>query len=232
MTCNEASGTAGNVVEDVPIKEGEPEKQPAEIESEKQPPEVASEKQPPEVASGGDLTKPGESLKSGDGDAKVAIKEEGKKEGTEISKDTGGNGKTLVGLAGLCRVIFFVVVVFFPLPPPNHLPPSLPFSPPSSPPAAGNSHRTISVGDTTITIRPRSRSRTSDPRLGVDLAFGPAKLQDLDPITVGKLFKIAVTKNADGVALKFKMGGLWNEITYREYYSMVVKAAKSFIKVR
>jgi long-chain-fatty-acid--CoA ligase ACSBG len=65
----------------------------------------------------------------------------------------------------------------------------------------------------------------------VDLAFGPAKLQDLDPVTVGCLFKKTVAQVPDGVALKFKVDNHWTEVSYTEYYNMVVKAAKSFIKV-
>lgn len=80
-------------------------------------------------------------------------------------------------------------------------------------------------------MRPRSRSRTSDPKLGVDLAFGSARLQDLEPLTVGHLFKKTVKQVPDGVALKFKVGDHWSEVSYTEYYNMVIKAAKSFIKV-
>lgn len=79
--------------------------------------------------------------------------------------------------------------------------------------------------------RGRSRSRTSDPRLGVDLAFGTEHLQDLEPLTVGQLFKQTVKQIPDGVALKFKEGDQWQSINYTEYYNMVIKAAKSFTKV-
>lgn len=83
----------------------------------------------------------------------------------------------------------------------------------------------------TLTFRPRSRSRTSDPKLGVDLAFGTQRLQDLEPLTVGQLFKKAVKQIPDGVAFKFKTNDHWTDVTYTEYYNMVIKAAKSFIKV-
>lgn len=79
--------------------------------------------------------------------------------------------------------------------------------------------------------RPRSRSRTSDPRLGVDLAFGTERLQDLKPLTVGQLFKQTVKQIPDGVALMYKEDNQWKSISYTEYYNMVIKAAKSFTKI-
>ncbi len=68
--------------------------------------------------------------------------------------------------------------------------------------------------------------------MGVDLAFGKERLQDLEPLTVGQLFKQTVKLIPDGVALKFKVSGVWLEISYTEYYNMVITAAKSFIKVQ
>lgn len=83
-----------------------------------------------------------------------------------------------------------------------------------------------------LEIRPRSRSRTSNPREVVDLAIGTGKLQDLEPITVGQLFRQTVRLIPDNVAMKYKQNDEWRTIYYRQYYEMVIKAAKSFIKVR
>lgn len=80
-------------------------------------------------------------------------------------------------------------------------------------------------------IRPRRRSSSIDPKVGVDLAFGKGKLQDLEPITVGTLFKRTVRKLPKGVALRFIADGLWRSVTYEKYYELVVRVAKSFIKV-
>ena len=90
----------------------------------------------------------------------------------------------------------------------------------------------VSIPETKEGIRPRSRSRTSDPKLGVDLAMGKGKLQDLEPLTVGQLFKQTVGYLPTRPALKYKVKGEWNTINYTEYYNMVIKAAKSFVKVR
>ena len=81
-------------------------------------------------------------------------------------------------------------------------------------------------------FRPRKRSSSIDPKVGVDLAFGKGKLQDLEPITVGQLFKKTVKLIPKGVALKFIADGLWRSVTYEKYYELVVRVAKSFIKVR
>ena len=279
MTRDEATNPAENVVESTSVKEDKSEKQPSEVEVDpaisggdlaepvpKPEPEPVPKPEPepePDTLdvsghSGSKSEASETSIKSGDEVAKVASKEEAKKEDTEISKDT-GVGKPLVDLVVLFWLTCYVeyTVVFFlpsftppihlpnlPPPPPSPPPPHhlLSLSPPSSPPpppqkktkVAGSSHGSKSLPGTSerLTIRPRSRSRTSDPKLGVDLAFGSAKLQDLDPVTVGKLFKTAVSKNGDGVALKFKVDGQWNEVTYKEYYEMVINAAKSFITVR
>ena len=82
-------------------------------------------------------------------------------------------------------------------------------------------------------IRPRTKSRTSDPREGVDLALGKGQLEDLEPITVSKLFKRTVERIPDSSALMFKdsPNGKWQSISYSKYYKQVLQAAKSFIKV-
>lgn len=82
-------------------------------------------------------------------------------------------------------------------------------------------------------IRQRTRSRTSDPRQGVDLALGKGRLQDLEPITVGQLFKNTVKRIPDSTAMRFKddPGQEWQTISYSKYYDLVIQAAKSFIKV-
>lgn len=63
------------------------------------------------------------------------------------------------------------------------------------------------------------------------MAFGKGKLQDLEPITVGQLFKKTVKQIPKGIALKFIADGFWRSITYEKYYELVIRAAKSFIKV-
>lgn len=104
-----------------------------------------------------------------------------------------------------------------------------------SPLADSNSSEGVSkksVEDGPVEIRPRSCSRTWDPKSGVELALGRGKLQDLEPITVGQLFKHTVGLNPAGVALRYKEDGEWKDINYLNYYDLVVTAAKAFIKVR
>ena len=91
------------------------------------------------------------------------------------------------------------------------------------------------IDDSSQTIgskfRPRKRSSSIDPKVGVDLAFGKGKLQDLEPITVGQLFKRTVKQIPKGVALRFIADGLWRSVTYEKYYELVIRVAKSFVKV-
>ena len=65
----------------------------------------------------------------------------------------------------------------------------------------------------------------------MDLALGTGKLEDKEPITVGKLFQDTVARIPNIAAMKYKIDGNWREIIYSDYYQMVIQAAKSFIKV-
>ena len=80
-------------------------------------------------------------------------------------------------------------------------------------------------------IRPRSHSRTWNPKEGIELALGSGRLQDLEPVTVGQLFKHTVGLNPAGIALRFKEEGEWKEVNYLNFYDLVITAAKGFIKV-
>ena len=82
-------------------------------------------------------------------------------------------------------------------------------------------------------IRPRTKSRTSDPRECLDLAIGKGRLQDLEPITVGHVFKKTVKEIPDVAAMMFQDSpdGEWQSISYAKYYELVVQASKSFIHV-
>ncbi len=73
--------------------------------------------------------------------------------------------------------------------------------------------------------------RTTDPSERIDIVLGSEGLAGVEPTTVGQLFKDTVTKIPDHAALKYKEGQEWKVITYSEYYGMVIKAAKSFLKV-
>ena len=66
----------------------------------------------------------------------------------------------------------------------------------------------------------------------VDLAIGEKGIEAEEPMTVGQLFKDAVDRFPKNPALKYKEDGKWKDISYKEYYDLCIKAAKSFLKVR
>ena len=87
------------------------------------------------------------------------------------------------------------------------------------------------LSDDETEIRPRTRIRTTDPSEGVDIAFGNGKMQKLDPVTVGKVFKKTVEELPNGIALRYKENNKLCDIKYSQYYEMVIQVAKSLIKV-
>ena len=78
----------------------------------------------------------------------------------------------------------------------------------------------------------RIQVRTSVPDGVVDLAIGELGIEAQEPINVGKLFKNTVERDPRHPALSYKENGTWIAISYSEYYSRCIKAAKSFLKVR
>ena len=77
----------------------------------------------------------------------------------------------------------------------------------------------------------RTKVRTTDPRESVEIAMEPEGLGAEKPTTVGKVFKETVSKIPDNAALRYKVGEEWKTITYKEYYNLVIKAGKAFLKV-
>ena len=80
-------------------------------------------------------------------------------------------------------------------------------------------------------IPKRTKIRTTDPRETLEIAIESDGLAADEPTTVGKVFKDTVSKLPNHPALRYKEDGIWKEITYKEYYDMVVKAGKGFLKV-
>lgn len=66
---------------------------------------------------------------------------------------------------------------------------------------------------------------------GPDIMVGQHGLPSEIPITVGEMMKQTVSKIPNSVALRYKTGDTWNNVTYQQYYDMCISAAKSFIKV-
>ena len=79
---------------------------------------------------------------------------------------------------------------------------------------------------------PRTRVRTSNPAEGVDIAMGRTSLAAEEPITIGAVMQQTVARvPPHHVALRYKTGETWNDVTYREYYDRCISAAKSFLAV-
>ena len=78
---------------------------------------------------------------------------------------------------------------------------------------------------------PRVRFSTSRPDQAVDIAMGESGLAAAEPITVGEMMQRTVVRVPQHVALRYKIRGSWRDVTYREYYSQCLSAAKSFLKV-
>ena len=69
------------------------------------------------------------------------------------------------------------------------------------------------------------------PDVGVDLNIGESSTEVMKPITVGQLFRNVVERFPTHSALRYKEDGIWKAITFSGYYSLCIKAAKSFLKV-
>ena len=69
------------------------------------------------------------------------------------------------------------------------------------------------------------------PDVGVDLNIGESSIEAMKPVTVGQLFRNVVEKFPVHPGLKYKEDGMWKAITFSGYYSLCIKAAKSFLKV-
>ena len=107
------------------------------------------------------------------------------------------------------------------------------------PPAAEVTLATIevTVGEEEVKEKPkpsvtiRTKIRTTNPADGVDIAMGEEGIASDDPLTIPEVFKISVERYGERNALGYKEGDEWKFINYKEYYQLVVSAAKSFIKV-
>ena len=77
----------------------------------------------------------------------------------------------------------------------------------------------------------RTKFRSTDPANGPDIAMGESGLSADAPMTIAEMFKMTVTQVPDRIALKYKSGDTWQEVTYQQYYDLTVAAAKSFLKV-
>lgn len=86
-----------------------------------------------------------------------------------------------------------------------------------------------SVADLRLT---RTKVRTSEPSDGLDIARELSDLASEEPLTVGTMIQQTVSRVPDHVALCYKTGEVWKNITYQQYYNLCIAAAKSFTRVR
>lgn len=87
------------------------------------------------------------------------------------------------------------------------------------------------VNDRPLPKRTSGKHRTTDPRDTLEILVESKGLAADEPTTMGKVFKATVSRIPDHVALRYKEDGVWKEITYKEYYNLVVQAGKGFLKV-
>lgn len=87
------------------------------------------------------------------------------------------------------------------------------------------------VDDRPLPKRTSGKHRTTDPRDTLEILVESKGLAADEPTTMGKVFKATVSRIPDHVALRYKEDGVWKEITYKEYYNLVVQAGKGFLKV-
>ena len=73
--------------------------------------------------------------------------------------------------------------------------------------------------------------RSISPLDGPDILLGNSGIAAEVPITIGELMRGTVAKIPNGIALRYKTGDVWTDVTYQEYYELCISAAKSFIKV-
>lgn len=77
----------------------------------------------------------------------------------------------------------------------------------------------------------QSKQWSSDINRTLDVQLGSEGYAAATPVTVGQLFRNTRDKFPDNVALSWKDDGSWRKMSYKEYYSQCVRAAKSFLKV-
>lgn len=78
----------------------------------------------------------------------------------------------------------------------------------------------------------RTKVRSTNPADGPDIAMEDSGLAAVEPITIGEMMKLTVSKIPDRAGLRYKSGKEWSDLTFQQYYDSTVAAAKSFLKVQ
>ena len=99
-----------------------------------------------------------------------------------------------------------------------------------------NRSATLIMSSSTVpSYPPNSKIRSSNPHERVVILRSEQGLEAADPMTIGDMFLSTIKKFPDRTAVCFKesdtVNGDWKKITFAEYYSFALQAAKSFVKV-
>ena len=78
---------------------------------------------------------------------------------------------------------------------------------------------------------PRSKLWSISPGEGVDLAMEKTGVASVKAMTIGELFRDACTDFPSRAGLRYKEGDEWKAVSFKDYYTNCINAAKSFIKV-
>lgn len=111
--------------------------------------------------------------------------------------------------------------------------------PDTSPPMTGGSE----IGDQPVDVEThddvvmkssvkRTKVRSTNPFDGPDIVIGESGICAEEPVTIGQMMKLTVSKIPDHPALRYKTGeDTWNDVTFQQYYDLSMTVAKSFLKV-
>ena len=78
---------------------------------------------------------------------------------------------------------------------------------------------------------PRRKVYSIDPSEPVEILMGDTELTAAEPVTIGQMFKSICERFPDHAALMYKVGEAYEAITYKQYYDLCIRVAKSYIKV-
>ena len=73
---------------------------------------------------------------------------------------------------------------------------------------------------------------TTDPSKPLEIRLSKDGLGSTAPKTVGQVFRDTVKEHGEKHALAYKEDGEWKRLTFKEYYNLSLRVAKSFLKVR
>ena len=95
------------------------------------------------------------------------------------------------------------------------------------------SEKKVETQEDVVRSKPtRTKVRSTNPAEGPDIAMEDSGLAAVEPITIGQMMKLTVSKVPDRPGLRYKSDTEWIDLTFQQYYDSAVAAAKSFLKVQ